>query len=148
MKVSFRWTLTFTLAVLSHAPLPPQPLTHPLETNYVELAPYYEVKSVGGCTHCSASAMAFDQTSLIDEHQKLGCGAWPNIFSSDALAQLSLSFLPLFGTLAQYPEGSRPFVNLHGMSHHAITFVAASLQVSLSAPLCPSLWLYIYLLSD
>ncbi len=49
--------------------------------------------------------MAFDQIWLIDEHPKQGCGAGPNIFSSDAwhwlsLCLVSLCLLPLFGTLA------------------------------------------------
>lgn len=38
--------------------------------------------------------MVFNQILIIDEHPKDGCGAGPNIFSSDALALiLSLCFL-------------------------------------------------------
>lgn len=40
--------------------------------------------------------MVFDKILLIDEHPKDGCGAEPNMFSSDALAlDLSLCFLIL-----------------------------------------------------
>lgn len=53
--------------------------------------------------------MVFNQILIIDEHPKDGCGAGPNIFSSDALALiLSLCvfffFLPLFKKLAPQPE--------------------------------------------
>lgn len=41
--------------------------------------------------------MARDQIGLIDEHPKEGCGAGPNIFSSDALAlDLTPSVFSLF----------------------------------------------------
>lgn len=94
--MSLRWTLSLFLLLSFSRPIvnPLQPLTHPLETHYAELDPCWEVF---GCTRWSASPVAFDQIWLIDEHPKQGCGAGPNIFSSDALALiLTLSVFSFF----------------------------------------------------
>lgn len=77
-----------------------------------------------------------------------------------ALSLLSLCFLFLFGTLTLWPKLCSTW-NLyecpegHDLANFSwcvsplyFYFTVASLSFSVSAPLCPSLWLYIYLLSD
>lgn len=120
---------------------------------------------VSGYTCWSTSPVAFDQIWLIDEHPNRDVMKGQTYFHQMPLQSLSLfSFclLPLFGTLAPWPKyelSSTWTLWTYPEGHDLVWtfswcvslmycyFTVAFLQVSLSASLCPSLWLYIYLLS-
>lgn len=70
-----------------------QPLTHPPEAHYAELAPCYEVESVG--VHMLEHFTSGIWSNLANWWtSKQGCDEGPNIFSSDAFAvTLSVFFL-------------------------------------------------------
>lgn len=88
--MSFRWTLSIILYFyFSHAIVtPPHMHTHNLLTSprgpLCRISPVFSSRV--GVNMLERLTCGMGSNWLIDEHPKQGCGAGPNIFSSDALA--------------------------------------------------------------
>lgn len=149
--IIFFLLLSFSRPIINPAP---QPHTHtyPLESHYAKLASWFEAGNVG-----------------VHTLERFTCGVWsnlanwwasktwtwcrgPNIFSSDALAlrlSPSLSVAFLYSQHSNEPQAKvTTFCELHGVSHPSIVILLLLPRTSLYLPpLCPSLWLNIYVLS-
>lgn len=163
VKVSLRWTVFYSLFLLLSfsCPVvnPPQPLTHPLEAHYAELSPRCEVKSVR--VHTLEHFTCGTWSKLANwwaSKTGMWCGAKHIFIRCPGTGSHSLCFLfpssilnissrsqtwAVFNVnFEEVPRRSWPLVNFFMVGpSHVLLFHGCF-------PLCPSLWLYIYLLSD